>query len=216
MHPHLRTLVLALLLPVGVILAGAALAEPRGDRTRDWGKHRDRGPERFIEEHADELGLSPETRKAIEKIAADARTRGKTLREAASADREAMRELLQQPLPDEDEVMELTERLGASHLEAKQNRLSAMLAIRKLLTEEQRAKLVEIRESRALDRRSGGPLRSCREDVAQVCPEAEPGRSMLQCLSENWEQLSADCRASFERGGRHRARRGTREGRVSD
>jgi len=199
-----RLLLLAALFPMA--LAGAAFAERPEGRAGGFGMHRDRGPERFIEEHAEELGLSAETREAMEEIAADSRARSEELREASSADRDAMHALMKEPLPDEDAVMKLSDKMSANHREMKKSRLEAMLEIRKLLTEEQRAKLVEIRESKPRGR--GGPLGSCRQDIEDLCVEAEPGRATLQCIVERWDMLSDGCRSSFERTGRHRPRHG--------
>jgi Spy/CpxP family protein refolding chaperone len=223
MHLQIRTVVFALSLPIALTLAGAALGEAPGGRHRERGKHRDHAADRFIEQHAEELGLSPETREEIAKIAEGSRARAEELRAASGAGREAMHELLRQPLPDEDAVMALSDEISARRAEAKKNRLGAMLAIRKLLTEEQRAKLVEIRKvkrserterterSEQSDRRPGKGRRACREDVAEMCPEAKPGQSTLQCMVERWQDLSEECRASFEERGRRWPRRGWRE-----
>lgn len=187
-------------------LAGVTLAESpdrdRGFRGPRGGPSHDRGPERFLEEHADELGLDAETRRAIEKVIEESRERAEAGREASKADHEKMRALLQQPMPDEKAVMELVESSNAGRLEQKKNRMEAMLEIRKLLTDEQRAQLVGIREARRGSHSRSGAMRACRRELPEVCPDSAPGRETLQCMSENWDELSEDCRGSFDGRGR--------------
>jgi len=203
---RLRALALGALLPVALLGPAQALAKPPGGH----GHPDEEGPERFIERHADELELSPETREAIEKIAEESRARARKLHEESAGDWESFRALLQESLPDEDEVMKRADEMSANRLAARKNRLHAMLAIRELLTEEQRAKLVEIRESDPRRRRGRGHFHACGAEVAKVCSEAEPGQSMLRCLADHWDELSGETQQSFERGA---PMRGPREGR---
>jgi Spy/CpxP family protein refolding chaperone len=173
------------------------------------------GPERFIEQHAEELGLSAETREAIERIVEEARDRSEDLRGELRDGHDEMRDLLMEAMPDEEAVMEQADAINALELQQRKNRLKAMIAIRGLLTPEQREKLVEIREGAAF-RRNRGPRGACRKDIANVCPDAEPGRAWLACLSGAWDDLSEECRASFENGGRRGFRRGPRHGPPGD
>jgi len=186
-------------------LGGVGLAEPLhrdgGFRGHRGGMH-DRGPQRFLEEHADELGLDSETRAAIEKIIEDSRERAEANREAGKTDHEDMRSLLQESMPDEKAVMDLVESTSERRLEQRKNRMGAMLEIRKLLTDEQRSELVRLREARRAARGGFGPMRACRHELSEICPEAARGRETLQCMSEKWEELSEDCRESFDRRGR--------------
>lgn len=185
-------------------LPGSAVAGPPdadGPPRHGWGGHRGPGPESFLEEHGDELGLDAATRAAITKIVDESRARSEKLRAEARDNHQKMRALLQQPTPDEDAVMKLSESMNATDLALRQNRLRAILEIHGLLTEEQRAKLVAIREERRSHGRPYG-MRGCRDDVAKVCPDAEPGRAMLQCLSEKWDELSPACQDGLEGGGR--------------
>jgi len=101
-----------------------------------------------------------------------------------------LHELLKQAMPDEAEVMAQAEVVDALRSKAKQNRLKAMIAIRGLLTPEQREKLIEIREERSSGR-TKGPLRHCRDEIAELCPDAAPGKATLECLSGNWDELRA-------------------------
>jgi Spy/CpxP family protein refolding chaperone len=185
-------------LGIGLTLPIASLAEfggPRGDHLQ----RRDHGPERIIERYADQLGLSAETRTAIQQVIDESRARGEAIRENLRGEHEALHELLKQPLPDESAVMAQAEAISALELSAKKNRFRAMIAIHGLLTPEQRDELVAIREE-AEARRKARPMRACREDLANLCPEAGPGRAMLECLSGSWDRLSEGCRSSFEEG----------------
>jgi Spy/CpxP family protein refolding chaperone len=185
---------------IGLTLPVASLAQPGGPGG-DRMHRRGHGPERMIERYGDQLGLSSETRAAIQQVIDKSRDRGEAMREELRAEHEAMHDLLKQPLPDESAVMAQAEAISAMELSAKKNRLKAMIAIHGLLTPEQRDELVAIRaEGEA--RRKARPMSSCREDLANLCPEAEPGHAMLECLSGNWEGLSEDCQGSFERGPR--------------
>ncbi len=186
-----------------VFAVGASFARPPGP-------HKGNGPPSgSIEEHAEQLGLDEETLDAIQEIVKVSHKRGRALREGRHAAHEVMRSLLSQVAPDESVVMQQAEVIGALELEERKNRLRAMLQIRALLTPQQREELVRIREEMG-PRKRRGPLRGCRSDLQQACPEAEPGRASFQCLSEHWDELSSECRDSLEgksrRGSGRRAR----------
>jgi hypothetical protein len=85
-----------------------------------------------------------------------------------------------------------------------------MLQIRALLTPEQRQEITQLRKEDGPHRRGPGrgrgrgrrhrqAFRACQSNVTQLCPDAAPGRSSIQCLSDNWDALSAECHAFFER-----------------
>jgi hypothetical protein len=93
--------------------------------------------------------------------------------------------------------MKQAEAIGELELEERKNRLRATLRIRALLTPEQREELVQIRKEergRRISRRMG----ACRDDVSRICPDAQPGRASVQCLSEHWDALSKECQSAFE------------------
>jgi Spy/CpxP family protein refolding chaperone len=203
-RPTIAGTLIACGLLIGLALPVASLARPPGPPGEGSGHgrhHRGPDPERFIEQHAEELGLSAETREAILKIVEDSRARSEEIREKLRDEHEALHELLNQDLPDESDVMDQIEAINALKLAAHKNRVKAMIAIRLQLTPEQRQELTRIREE-AMPGRRRGALRKCREDVAKLCPEAEPGQSTLECLSGNWDELSEECRGSFEGGRR--------------
>jgi Spy/CpxP family protein refolding chaperone len=189
----------------GLAFPLASLAQPPGSLDRPhhrWGHHGGPEPDRFIAYHAEELGLSGDTLDAIEKIVDESRARSETLREELRGEYEALHELLTQEMPDESAVMAQAEVVDALKLEAHKNRLRALIAIRSQLTPEQRQELIRIREERMPRGRKHGAMGTCQDDVAKLCPEAEPGRAALECLSGNWDALSEECRAAFEDGPR--------------
>jgi Spy/CpxP family protein refolding chaperone len=209
-----RTLVACGLL-LGLAFPVASLAQPPGPPGgphHRWGHHGGPGPDRFIARHAEELGLSAETLEAIEKIVDESHARSETLREKLRGEYEVLHELLAQEMPDEPAVMSQAEVVDALKHEAHKNRLQALIAIRSQLTPEQRQELVRIREERMPRGGKYGPMGTCRDDVTELCPEAEPGRAALECLSGNWAELSEKCRAAFEDGPRRGFGRGDRFG----
>jgi Spy/CpxP family protein refolding chaperone len=181
---------------VGFSAASLSLAQPPGP-PRGHGPPPGPPPERFIEEHAERLGLSDETLETLREIVDESRGRGRALRVELRYAHEKMRELLSQEEPDESAVMKQAEAIGELELEERKNRLRATLRIRALLTPEQREELVRIREEergRRISRRMG----ACRNDVTRICPDTQPGRASVRCLSENWDALSKECQSAFE------------------
>ena len=133
---------------LGYCVAGAAAAgEGEG---RPWPRHR-RGPppiERVLEEHAERLQLSDETRASIRRIADASRDEAEAHREQMRELHEQLREILRQDTPDEDAVMRKADEIGAAETALQKQRLHTMLEIRALLTPAQRAELVKIYEER--------------------------------------------------------------------
>jgi len=146
---------------IGLTLAGTSAARshfggPRGP----GGPPGDHGPDRLIDEHADELGLDEDTREAIHGVVDGSRADARKLRRELRGLHDAMRTLLSQDDPDEAVVMKQAETIGKVETEMHKHRLSTLLAIRALLTPEQRAELTRIREeTRGEGRGRGGPRR---------------------------------------------------------
>ncbi|MBW2286890.1 MAG: Spy/CpxP family protein refolding chaperone [Deltaproteobacteria bacterium] len=238
----LKNVLVAVIVAMGIALVLPTLAQAEADdeaRSSDrrpggsrHGARRGPDPGRFIDRHGEELGVDAETRESIQAIADASRMRSQRIRGEIEVEEATMRELLSQPSPDEAAVMSQGDRLGALKSQHRKNRLEAMLAIRKLLTPEQREQLIGMREGRRQGRgegrrfdeeggprrgeRSGkgrrGPRAGCRDDMAKLCSGSESGRARLQCLDAQWENLSDDCRAAFE----GRGRRGPRPDRPVD
>lgn len=134
--------------------ASIASANPDGRR---------HGPppiDRVLEHHAEELGLSEEVRAQVRAIADGVQDQENALRDALRAQRDALHELLEQDAPDPDAVMHQAELVGAAETELHKQRLRTLLAVRTLLTPEQRQQLVKIFEEKRRhmrERRWGGP-----------------------------------------------------------
>jgi Spy/CpxP family protein refolding chaperone len=188
---------------LGLAFPAASLAQPPGAGDgphHRWGHRGGPEPDRFIARHAEELGLSSEALEAIDKIVDESHARAKTLHEELRTQFDTMHQLLTQEMPDEAAVMAQADVIGALKVEEQKNRLRALIAIRNQLTPEQRQELIRIREERMSPDRKRGPLGMCGDDIANLCPEAEPGQAVLGCLSGNWAELSEECRAVFEGG----------------
>ncbi|HVP62983.1 MAG TPA: cysteine rich repeat-containing protein [Myxococcaceae bacterium] len=58
--------------------------------------------------------------------------------------------------------------------------------------------------SAALAQQASAPARPCAADVARLCPGVQPGHgAMRQCLQQNADQLSAECKAHIEQARQH-------------
>jgi Spy/CpxP family protein refolding chaperone len=228
-----RTLVLAvaIVLALPIVAQAEAGDEQRGRGRGPGGPHRGdrRGPDpgHFVDRHGDELGLDAETRASIQAVVDTTRAQADASRTEIRGEHETMRALLSQSSPDEAAVMSQNDRIETLKSQQRKNRLEAMLAIRKMLTPEQREQLVGMQEAERAGRGEGRRFRDgtepggedskrkgrhrprpgCREDVETLCAEAEPGRARLQCLDAQWDNLSDDCRAAFEGRGARRDRR---------
>lgn len=129
-----------------------------------WGEGREggrgrRGPppiERVLERHAERLGLDDAARARIRELARQGWQAGEVHRETLRELRDGMRALLSQEVPDEAAVLAQAESIGRAETELQKQRLRTMLAIRSLLSPEQRRELVRIHEERRAERRRGG------------------------------------------------------------
>lgn len=122
--------------------------------------------EGVLERHQDRLGLDAETRSRINEIALGSRARLDAYHQELRALHDEMRRLLAQEDPDEAAVLAQAEAIGRAEIEAHKEHLRAMLHVRALLTPEQRAELVKIREE---EQARGGP-------GGRAFPGPPPGR----------------------------------------
>ena len=157
---------------VGLTLAGASAARPPSG-----GPPGGHGLGHLIAEHADELGLDEETLEAIQRIVVDAHQDAAGLRGELHALHDAMRTLLSQDDPDEASVMQQAETLGKVKTEMHKHRLSTLLAVRALLTPDQRAQLTRIHEEMRGERGHGGRRRGPEPPPGSARPTLRPGAS---------------------------------------
>lgn len=174
-----------------IVLAGALPADARG---------RHHSPAEHIARHAERLGLDEATQAAIAEIATSSKAADEALEEQMRAARERMRELLSAPETDRDAVMAQADELDALYARMHRNRLEAVLRIHELLTPEQRAELVRIREQERPWKRGRGPLGRCSGDLRAHCADAADGAAAFRCLADRWDALSEKCRDAVSPG----------------
>ena len=121
------------------LCAGPALAQPRPDPVGH-------GIERLLERNAERLHLDDATRERIRSLAAAARAKSEPQREALRQLHEEMHALLTSDAPAESAVLAKADEIGGAETALHKERLRTMLAIRALLTPEQRRELVRIHE----------------------------------------------------------------------
>ena len=145
-----RGVILALtILAVVALVASTATARGPGG-----GKHH-KGPpplEKMLERHADELGLDDATLDKADEIAEEARDASEPLRDAVKAARETLREVVDSDAPTSSEIKDAVQAVADAQASLKTSRIETMLQIRALLTDEQRAKLEEMRAERGEQR----------------------------------------------------------------
>lgn len=182
---------------VGVLLVG--LIAPGTSRAGDERSLRDTSaqPERFIAEHAEQLGLPQETLSAIRTIVQASRGPQETRRVALRQAYAQMRVLLSQEVPNEAAVMQQAEAISALELAARKQRLQVMLQIRALLTPAQRQELARLQEAWRTRRRPD-ILQACHTESTDLCSEAAQGRPHLACLHDHMAELSEACRSALQ------------------
>ncbi len=184
----------ALVATLGFADSGAAGADSRAGCDHRGRHHRP--PGKFIEKNAERLGLGPESageiRATFEESYAKSEEMHGQLREA----KRELHDLLAEDLPDRDQVMKQVERIGELEMKAEKHKLGTVLDARAMLTEEQRAELVEIRREKREEHFA--PLReACAQDFDRLCPDLEPGHERFRCIRENSEELSDSCREAM-------------------
>lgn len=115
---------------------------------------------RVIERHADELGLDAVTLDRVRALSEEGRARAGELHDELRTTREQLHALMESEDPDEAATTRLAERAGALRTELDVGRLRADLAVRELLTDEQRRALLGLRPERPAGRppnRGGRP-----------------------------------------------------------
>jgi Spy/CpxP family protein refolding chaperone len=139
-------------------LSLAALLALAGAASAGGGPHdEERPPGGLISRNAARLGLEGDSLAAVQAVIHASGARHADLLAKLDTARDAMRELLSQPVPDSKAVMAQADAIGAVETELHKNRLQAIMQIRALLTPEQRNMLLQIRdEEHARREREGG------------------------------------------------------------
>jgi len=119
-------------------LAGTALAYgPPGGCAPGAGA----GFAAMLEHRLDRLDLDPSIRNEIDAILAEARPTAAALRDQVAAEHERMRALIAEEAPDQAAIDEEVDRIGSATGELRKHEIHTMLAVRALLTPEQRDQL---------------------------------------------------------------------------
>jgi len=188
--------VLMLLITTCVLIGSSPALAERG--ARGHGPNRDGfGPP--ITRYADQLDLDAETFARIEETAARAREEGKSRRGEIRAARGQLRELLAAATPDLDAVLAQADAISQLEAEALRQRLSNVVAIRNMLTPEQRGKLVELMNQKRAqhEQRRAQKLTElnevCAAEIEASCADApdHPG-ALTRCL-RHAESISPEC-----------------------
>jgi Spy/CpxP family protein refolding chaperone len=122
-------------------LSALALALCAGDRGHDRP-----GIELILERHAERLQLDGATREQIRALVDASRERTQPQRDALDRLHDEMHALLSADAPELDAVLTKADEIGRAETALKKERLRTMLAIRALLTSEQRRELVRIHD----------------------------------------------------------------------
>jgi Spy/CpxP family protein refolding chaperone len=178
-----------------VLLTGSAAAQPSAGRL---GSPRMAHPG-FLDRYADRLGLNEETRAKIRAVVETTHTSTESRETERVVLFAYMEQLLAADEPNETQVLVVSEKLGALERADRKDRLLALLAIRSLLTLEQREELLVIRKEPRRGHRRSSRLGPCSRDADRLCANAEPGRATLRCLEESWDKLSGHCHGMFQR-----------------
>ena len=117
-------------------LAAAAAARPPSERP----------PGGLISRNAARIGLTGPALAAVQAVVDASGVRHAELVAKLDSERDAMRALLSQPVPDSRAVMAQADAIGAIETALHKNRLQAIMEIRALLTPEQRTQLLQIRD----------------------------------------------------------------------
>ena len=134
---HTLTMALVVLsLTAGLSLTTSAFARPEG-----------RGADRLtrLEERIDRLGLDERTRTTIHTTIDAAQATLHDIRSQLQEAHQQLRTLMAQEAPD-NVVLDQSDRIGSLEAEYRNHTLSTLLAVRALLTPEQRASLREARQ----------------------------------------------------------------------
>lgn len=201
------TLALLLAIALGQIaLAGAARAGGGHRGHPGGGPPHERGDKmtRFLDRHADELGLDEATRERIDALVTASQERAEELDAARRDAHDTLRALLDAEPVDRAAVMQQVEVIGALDLEQSKLRMATMIDVQAQLTPEQRAEMRALMERRFADRHRE-TFDACGAELAGVCADAGPGPDRIRCLFEHDGELSDACAEALpRRGGMHR------------
>jgi Spy/CpxP family protein refolding chaperone len=135
---------------LALALAALALASVLSLTTSAWARAPRQGFERMsrLEEKLDALNLDDSVRTAVHKAIDEGRVAQEDIRSQLRKARQDLRAMLQQENPPEAQVLAQSEVIGGLVTEQHKQALHTLLAVRALLTPEQRTSLREAMRSR--------------------------------------------------------------------
>lgn len=140
-----------------IVAAVMVLAGPCAWANESWGGHeKGAGKDKHFEEMSKELGLSAEQKEALAKQRESSRPKLDELRQKSRAAREALRAELDKAKPDEARISELVSDLKSYAGDKVQIMVDRMLAMKKVLTPEQSARMREIMEKKKAEFKEKG------------------------------------------------------------
>lgn len=147
-----KTIVLTLM--SALFIAGLAVAQPgKGDRNFKHGNRHDGMP--MLLKMADQLELTDQQTEQIETMSVDFKLQQIELKAEMKKERVLMRTLMRNDDASEKEVFAKIDKIAILKAENKKLRVSHRNAVQSVLTEEQAAKLKELRKNRFAGRRGG-------------------------------------------------------------
>lgn len=130
---------------IALFAAGAAAAGDGGPGRRH---HAPPPIDHILEKHAAELGIDEAKLAEVREIAARSQAEDAPLHETLRAEREKLHALLREDAPALDAVLKQADAVGAAETALHKRRLQTLLAVRAILTPEQRQGLVRIFEEK--------------------------------------------------------------------
>lgn len=140
-------------LAVACLLAGTAAAQvSMGPRVSPG------VPEvRLVERNAEKLKLDEKTIAAVQKLATEANARDEEISKQLREERLKLRDMLDEKLPDQAALMKQLSVMSRVSDDLQKHQIETTLRLRKLLTEEQRTELLELRKNARQQRRRQRP-----------------------------------------------------------
>lgn len=145
-----------------------------------------------LAEIAEQLELSDSVRAQIRERLESAWPYSRARLTAQAKSTARIKELLDEPEPDRDQIRRESARLSQIQADLRVNRLDSLLDILELLTSEQREQLKQL-QTRRRESTYGDIPSACQADAESMCAGLELGAGLRLCLLRNRDQLTQGC-----------------------
>lgn len=177
---------------VTLVLAASLAATAAGGQEPTRDLYEQLVPPELVLAHAEEIGLSPAQRQAVERVRAELGPRMFPLLEQMRKETAALVELLKQEKPDEAAMLAQFEKLSSVETDLKRLRLLMTARTKRVLTAEQQAKALAIQGKRLASDASGANRYTVRAKLQRVKDALEQwmreGRDVTP-LREQWDRF---------------------------